>query len=94
MSYPPPTQFPPAIHINAPSECPSIHPSTHPIRELILLAPLTSVVGVFVPLGACPPVVLLDVTLPAFTAVAAQGVDTDVCTQGLVAGGTLVDIWV
>ena len=55
---------------------------------------LTSVVGVFVSLGARPPVVLPDVTLPAFTAVAAHGVDADVGAQCLVAGGTLVDIWV
>lgn len=59
-----------------------------------MLALLTSVVGVFVSPGARPPVVLLDVTLPAFTAVAAHGVDARVRTQRLVAGGTLVDIWV
>lgn len=91
MSYPPLTQFPPATHVKAPS---SAHLSTHPVRESVSLAPLTSVVGVFVCLGARPPVVLLDVALPALTAVAAHGVDTDVRTQGLVAGGTLVDIWV
>lgn len=59
-----------------------------------LSALLTGVVGVFVSPGARSPIVLLDVTLPAFTAVAAHGVDAHVCTQRLVAGGTLVDIWV
>ena len=74
--------------------CLPIPPSLHPVRGTISLALLTSVVGVFVPLGARPPVVLLDVALPALTAVAAQGVDADVCTQRFVTGGTLVDIWV
>ena len=71
---------------------PSIHPPTHPVRGIIVLALPTGVIGVFVSLDARPPVVLLDVALPAFTAVAAQGVDTDVCAQCLVAGGTLIDI--
>lgn len=64
------------------------------MRKIILLAPLTGIIGVFVSLGARSPIVLLDVALPAFTAVAAQGVDADVRTQRLVAGGTLIDIWV
>lgn len=51
-----------------------------------------SVIGVFVSPGARPPVVLLDVTFPAFAAVAAHGVDARVRAQRLVAGGTLVDI--
>lgn len=89
-----PAHCSPRNPVGLPSACTSIHPSVHPIRGIILLALLTGVIGVFVSLGARPPVVFLDVALPAFTAVAAQGVDTDVWTECLVAGGTLVDIWV
>lgn len=68
--------------------------SQGPIHGEVWLAPLTCVIGVFVSPGACPPVVLLDVTFPAFAAVAAHGVDARVRAQRLIAGGTLVDIWV
>lgn len=72
----------------------SNHPPIHPIRAIIFPALLTSVIGVLVPLGARPPIILPDVAFPALTAVAAQGVDADVCTQGLIASGTLVNVYI
>lgn len=63
--------------------------SFHRILRLFLVP---GVVGVLVPPGARPPVVLKDVALPALAAVAAHGVDTDVFAQRLVAGATLIDV--